>query len=444
MLDSLLIHLLKLVGVAALIAANGFFVAVEFSLVSARRTRIEQLAAQDNSMALLARSLLDNPDRFIAAAQLGITMASLALGWIGEETIAELVQPPLQQLIGPWSNAVAHTVGTVLAFGLITFLHIVLGEQVPKTAAIRYGERALLLSARPMDAFFRLFRLFIWVLDVSTMAVVRLLGLQPIAGHHTVYSVDELKLLLKESQEGGVLEADQEEMARKVFDFGGLRVNEVMIPRPEIVGVEENETVEDLLQAFSQASHACFPVYKDDLDNITGTVAIKEVLRALAANPHEALQMKVKELALPAFAVPETRAVADLFADMQAHNIQMAVVIDEYGGTAGIVTLEELVEEIVGTLSDELVAQEPRVEQLDELTIRIDAQLRVDEVNEDLGLSLPESDYYETVAGFILYKLGRVPKEGDKLRYKGWCITVSRMKGPKIEAVLISRERGKT
>jgi CBS domain containing-hemolysin-like protein len=438
------ILLLRLMGVAALIAANGFFVAVEFSLVSARRTRIEQLAAQGNSTALLARSLLDNPDRFIAAAQLGITMASLALGWIGEEAIAELIHPLLQQLIDPWSAAAAHTIGVVISFGCITFLHIVLGEQVPKTTAIRYGERALLLSARPMDIFFHIFRYFIWVLDASTAAVLRALGLQPIAGHHTVYSVDELKLLLKESQQEGELKAAQEEMARRAFDFGGLRVHEVMIPRPEIVGIEENETLKDLLRTFSQASHARFPVYKGGLDNITGVVAIKEVLMSLATDPEGASQMKVKELARPAFVAPETRAVGDLFADMRAHNVQMAVVIDEYGGTAGIVTLEELVEEIVGILSDELVRQEPRVERLDELTIRIDAQLRVDEANEDLGLSLPENDYYETVAGFILYKLGRVPREGDKLRYKGWCIEVSRMKGPKIEEVLISRERSKT
>lgn len=443
--DPLFSHLLELLATAALIGANAFFAAFEFSLVSARRTRIEQMAAQGNSTALLARTLMDEPDRFIAAAQLGVTMTSLGLGWIGEEAIAGLIRPPIQHLTGIiWGEAIAHTVATVISFGLITFLHIVLGEQVPKTAAVRYCERVLLFAARPMDAFFRLFRLFIWVLDTSTAAVLRLIGLQPIGGHHTIYSVDELKLLLKESQEGGELEAGQEEMARKVFEFGGLRVNEVMIPRTEIVGVDEETTLEEMLQTFSQASHARFPIYKGDLDNITGIVAVKDVLMHLAADPAGALHLKARELARPAFVVPETRTVGGLFADMREHKIQMAVVIDEYGGTAGIVTLEELVEEIVGTLSDELARQEPRVERLDDLTVRVDAQMRVDEANDWLRLPLPESDYYETVAGFILYRLGRIPREGDKLRYGGWCITVSQMKGPKIEKVLISRERAKT
>jgi CBS domain containing-hemolysin-like protein len=437
MTDPLIVVLTRLLAVAALIATNGFFVIVEFTLVSAQRTRIERLVAEGNMTARLARHLLNSPDRFIAASQLGITMASLALGWIGEDTIARIVEPPLYQLINAWSVPAAHALGTGISFALITYMHIVLGEQVPKTVAIRYGEPSILFVARPMDAFYRIFRPFIWFLDASTATVLRMLGLRPIAGHRTVYSVEELKQLLRESQEEGELQAEQEEMVRKVFDFGDRRVHEVMIPRTEVVGVEDNASVADLLQIFAQASHARFPVYQGDLDNITGIVAIKDVLMSLAADP-AGMNIKVKDLTRPAFFVPETRLVSDLFADMRAAHVQMAIVIDEYGGTAGTVTLEELVEEIVGTLSDELARQAPRIAWTDNHTVRLSAQMRVEEINEELHINLPERDEYKTVAGFILYQLRRIPKEGDQCRYGGLRITVTKMKGPKVEEVTIS------
>ncbi len=429
---------LRLAGALGLVALNGFFVAVEFAAVAVRRTRIEQLARQGNAAARVAHRLVNNPDRVIAASQLGITMASLALGWIGEATVAAILEPPLEALLGRWSTAVAHSLGVALAFALVTFTHIVLGEQVPKTIAIRHAERTSLVISRPMDTFIRIFRPFIALLDGATAAVLRLLRMQPIAGHGTVYTLDELKLIVRESQEGGAIEADQEEMLQKVFRFGDRQVHEVMIPRPEVVGVDVDASMGDLLELFVDESHARFPVYRGDLDNVVGIVAIKDLLRALSERPADR-GAPVRSLVRPAHFVPETVPVADLFAELRASHRQMAIVIDEYGGTAGIVTLEELVEEIVGRLSDELVAVEELVVHVSEGVVEVDAQLRVDEINDQLDLALPEGEHYETVAGFVLCHLQRVPAVGDMLRYQDLELKVTQMKGPKIEKVQIRR-----
>jgi CBS domain containing-hemolysin-like protein len=428
---------LRLLAALALIATNGFFVAVEFAVVAVRPAKIDRLVAQGRAVAKVARSMLSNPDRVIAACQLGITMASLALGWVGEATIAAIVEPPLHALIGRWSEAAAATAGTVVAFGLITFAHIVVGEQVPKAIGVRHATNTALAVARPMAAFGRIFRPFVALLDGATAAVLRLLRTEPIAGHRVVYTVDELRLLVRESQEGGALEAEQEEMLQKVLAFGDRRVEEVMIPRPEIVGVEKGQTVRDLLQLFLAASHARFPVYQGDLDNVVGIVSVKDVLHSLAQDPAH-METDVARLARPAFCVPETRRVGDLLGDMQARRDQMAVVIDEFGGTAGVVTLEELVEEIVGQVSDELAAESEPVVWLDEHTAEVDAQLRVDEINAELDLALPEGDEYETLAGLILYRLQHVPVEGETLKVRGFLLTVTRMKGPKIERAQVA------
>jgi putative hemolysin len=436
---SILLVSLKLLGVAVLILANGFFVAAEFGLVSVRRTRIDQLIAEGKEAAKVVRHAIDDPDRFIAATQLGITIASLGLGWIGEETLSSILLPLLHALPGNLIAPAAHTIASTIAFAIITFLHVVLGELAPKSIALQYPEETAFVVAKPTVLTENIFRPFIWLLNGTGNMILRLVGLDTPSGHQRVHSVEELMMLVKASHEEGVLEDEQEEMLQKVFKFARRHVNEAMIPRPEVVGIEHQATIGDLLEIFSQSSHARFPVYKDDLDYIAGIVAVKDVLMALANDPTDVCR-SIDELIRPAFFVPETRPMGDLFVEMRVKQIQMAIVIDEYGGTAGLVTLEELVEEIVGRLSDELAAKPSLVETIDERTVEIDAQLRVDEINEELGLHLPEREDYETVAGFILYLLRYIPKEGEQVRYGNLRITVTRMKGPKIERVQIRRE----
>ena len=430
----------RLAAVAALVAANAFFVCMEFAVVAARRPRLESMARSGNSVAKLVLHMMDYTDLYIAAAQLGVTMASLALGWIGDVTIAALVEPTLATLVGErFGTAAAHAVGTIISFSLITFLHLVLGEQVPKVFTIRNPEIVAIWFARPMEAFTIVFRPIIWVLDRSTVGILHLLGVKEPPGHHHAYSLEELKLLVIQSEEEGLIPEQETEILARVFEFSDRLVREAMIPRPEIVGVEEDATVEELLQVFKEHRNARFPVYHGDLDHITGIVSIKDVLALLAENP-DARHKRLKELGIikPAFAVPETRRIGDLFQEMRENHIQMAIVIDEYGGTAGLVTLEELAEEILGRVTDEWVKEEPDIRQININTYDVNAQLRVDEVNEELGISIPESDLYETVAGFILYELGHIPKEGEELLWDGLLFRVLSMRGPKIERVSIT------
>ncbi|MGQ9597821.1 MAG: hemolysin family protein [Anaerolineae bacterium] len=428
--------LLRLMIAFALVAMNGFFVVAEFALVSVRRSRIDELIAQDHPRARIVRKALSDPDRFIAATQLGITLASLGLGWVGEPTFASLLAPLLRVLPARWDEALVHSIAAGVAFALITFLHVVLGELAPKSVALQYPEQASLAVSRPILLAETLFRPAIWLLNGTGNGLLKLLGLETVKGHQQVHSVEELKILMHEAQQGGTIAAQQEEMLQKVFEFGERQVYEVMIPRPDVIGVEAKATIQDLLSLFAESSHARFPVYEENLDNIVGIVAIKDVLRALAQDPAH-IDTPVRSLVRPAHFVPETVAVSDLLADMRASHNQMAIIIDEYGGTAGIVTLEELVEEIVGRLSDELFAGEEPMVRINEHTVEIDAQLRVDEVNDQLHLSLPEGEEYETVAGLILFQLQRIPIVGDTLRLGNLELCVSQMKGPKIERIQI-------
>jgi CBS domain containing-hemolysin-like protein len=366
------------------------------------------LIAEGKKAATVVRHVIDDPDRFIAATQLGITIASLGLGWIGEETIADLLLPLLHALPSNLIAPAAHTIASTIAFAVITFLHVVLGELAPKSIALQYSEETSFIVAKPTVLTENIFRPFIWLLNGTGNLILRLVGLRAPSGHQRVHSVEELMMLVKASHKEGVLQDEQEEMLRKVFKFASRHVSEAMIPRPEIVGIERQATIGDLLEVFSQSSHARFPIYEDDLDNIAGIVAVKDVLMALASDP-TGVGRSIDELIRPAFFVPETRPMGDLFVEMRAEQLQMAIVIDEYGGTAGLVTLEEMVEEIVGRLSDELAVKPYLVETIDEQTVEIDAQLRVDEVNEELDLRLPEGEDYETVAGFILYLLRYIP-----------------------------------
>ncbi len=434
----------RLAAVAALIAINGFFVAMEFALVGARRPRLETWAKNGNVRANLVLRMIDNIDLYIAAVQLGNTLASLALGWIGDITVAAILFPLLQQALGTWLGlTVAHAIGTSLSFILITFTHIVLGEQVPKIASIRSPESTAMLLAPPMQVFTLVFRPFIWALDRSTAMVLKLVGVQEPVRHHHAYNLEELKVLVEQSMEVGLIPKQDQEILSRVLEFSERLVREAMIPRPEIVGISEDATVEEFLHLFKEHRHARFPVYRGDLDHIVGIIAIKDVLALLAEDP-DARHRRIKDLNImqPVFAVPETRRIGDLFQEMRNKHIQMAIIIDEYGGTAGLVTLEELAEEILGRVTDEWVREEPDIRPIDEHTYDINAQLRVDEINEALHLNIPENDLYETVAGFILYELGHIPEEGEVLVWNGMRFQVLKMKGPKIERVMVTVKPG--
>jgi CBS domain containing-hemolysin-like protein len=441
--------LAQLGAVLVLVALNGFFVAAEFALVGARRTQLDQRAAAGNRAAATARYMLDDLDRYIAAAQLGITLASLALGWVGEATIASLIEPPIEQgleaLLGSLSVteelalAISHTIGVAVSFFIITTLHIVLGEQAPKVMAIRTPERVALLIARPLDIFNRVFGLLIRFLDWATDIVLRLFGIEEPAGGHTkVHSAEELRMLVEESGEAGVFDADEQDMLLNVFTFANRLAYQVMLPRTEVLTIHHDATLREFIDLFASSGHTRYPVIgPGGVDDVQGVVSAKDLLLLLGAQPIDP-QRSIGELIRPAFFTPESKRVGDLMQEMRDSNNRLAVLIDEYGGMAGIVTLEDMIEEIVGELRDDYHDDERELETIDEHTSVVEGQVRIDEVNEELDLRIPTGEY-DTLAGFILERLGRLPQPGYHVQYHSTRLTVLEMQGPRIKRVQVTK-----
>jgi len=424
-----------------IVILNGFFVSMEFALVTLRRTRLEQAAARGSGTARIVLTMLEKPDRAYAAAQLGVTAASILLGIVAEEPISELLSPILVPLLGRWMTmATSAGIASVLVLLILSFFHMVIGEQAPKLVAIRYPEKMAQVLAYPMRAFAFITAPFVWIVDRSTALVLALVGIHGSSAHHgTFFSVEELKAIVQQSSQVGLIEEEAQEMLNRVFDFGDRVVREVMVPRTNIIGIERKETIQDLLQLFQHHRHSRFPVYADSLDHVIGIISIKDLLAFLANHPDSRhLQVAQLDMIQEPMMVPESRKIGDLFAEMRSTRTGLAIVIDEFGGTAGLVTIEELVEEVVGTITDEWATQ-PIIRQVEENVFEVDAQLRVDEVNDALDIALPLSDDYETIAGLILYQLRRIPIVGHECQIPGYSLTVLEMEGPKITKVRISR-----
>ena len=439
---------LRLAGVLVLVALNGFFVAAEFALVGARRTRLDQLASAGNAAAALGRRMQDDLDRYIAAAQLGITLASLALGWIGESTVAALVDPPIEALV-VWllgnlavaetlALTISHGVGIAVSFFVITALHIVLGEQAPKVFAIRAPERTTLFIVRPLAVFNAIFSLVIRFLDWATDVVLGLFGIREGGGHTKVHSADELRLLVEESAEAGVLDEEEQEMLINVFAFADRPAYQAMLPRTEVVTIDHEASIRAFLDRFAETGHTRFPVIgPGGVDDVQGIISAKDLLVALRDGAID-LEQPIAALVRPAFFTPESKRIGDLLQELRAKHIRMAILIDEYGGMAGVVTMEDLVEEIVGELDDELEHDSAELTTIDDLTSVVEGQIRVEDVNQQLDLDIPPGDY-ETLAGFVLARLGRLPANGDVLTYNGVRLTVTEMQGPRIKQIEIKR-----
>jgi CBS domain containing-hemolysin-like protein len=424
------------------VLANAFFVTVEFAVVTVRRTQLARLEEQGDASARLVLRLLRDPDWAIAASQVGVTSASILLGIVAEEPLRELLAPLLERTIAriPVLAGFSTVLGTLVVLLLLSFVHMVLGEQTPKTIALRFPVQSALIVARPMTLFARLATPLIWLVDQSTSLVLRLLGIGGQTGGHGIHTVEELKDVVRESQEGGMIPFGDEKMLFRAMEFGARFVREAMIPRTDIVAVESGATLGELLRTFKDFRHSRFPVYESDLDHICGIVTMKEVIPLLVDDP-AALDRPLGELGVirPAMGVPENQRIGELFNQMRRSRTHMAIVIDEFGGTAGMITSEELAEEVVGRLTDEWVTEQPQVSPLGGGAFEIDAQSRVDEVNDALKLDLPSSPDYETVAGFLLFLIRRIPRAGEVIPYQNLRFTILAMNGPKVERIRVER-----
>jgi CBS domain containing-hemolysin-like protein len=396
-----------LMAVVLLVAANAFFVAAEFSFVSVRKTRIEQLSDEGHTAARRVRQAFEDPTRFISSTQLGITLASLGLGWLGEPTLARFLEP----LFGFWGHSVAvHTAAIALSFILISYLLMVLGELAPKTLGLHHSERLILFAIWPIEAFYWLFRPFIWLLNGSSRVLLGVFGLKATKAVHLVHSEEELKMLVQASHEGGVLEAEERALVNRAFEFSDKTVDEVMVPRPDMVCVAADAPFSEIVHLAGRSLHTRIPVYEGNVDHIIGFVHAKDLL----ARFDQAARLTARDLARPVLAVPETRSIAEMLKDFRRQRTQMAIVIDEFGGTAGMVTSEDILEELVGEISDEFGPPGPRIEQLSDGTVSLDGRVGIDQINERFDLQLPE-DEFNTIAGLVFGAIGHTPEVGDEV-----------------------------
>jgi len=416
--------LFELIVVAVLILLNGYFVAAEYGLVTVRRTRMQELEQKGSLRAHQVLQITDSPPRFIAAMQLGVTLTSLAIGALGEHALAKAFDPVL-----------ATVLAVTLAYLILTFFHVVIGELVPKAIALGHSERTALAVAWPVRMFFIVAMPLIWLLRRSTRIVLGVFGLEEPGATGAVHSEAELRMLVNESTERGEIELGEQEMLYKVFDFADKEVSDVMVPRPEVVALSVELPPEQALQAVLDSPYTRYPVYRGSLDEIVGVLHVRDLIEAMHERGIASVQ--VEDLVRPAYMVPETKDLAALLTEFRRQNQHMAIVLDEYGNMEGIVTLEDVLEEIVGEIEDEFDLPDESVERIDERTVRIHGTFPIDDFNEQFGFELPQEDYH-TLAGFVFGLLGRAAEIGDEIEYEQLKFRVDEVEGTRIQRLTVT------
>ncbi len=410
---------LRIFVVFLLILGNAYFVVAEYALVTARRAPLQDEARHGKRGAAIALRLMEEPVRFISTVQIGITIFSILLGAIGEPLISSFLDPYLPR-----------TVSFLLSFSILTYLGLVVGELVPKAIALQHAERIAMLVARPVDVMQRIAHPIVIVLQGSAKGILRLFGMRSAPVGMVVRSEEEIRSMLAEAEETGVIEEAEEEMIYKVFDFAEKEVHDVMVPRPEVVAVSVEMAPHEMLASVIDSPYTRYPAYRESLDDIVGILHVRDLFSALYANGIE--NVRIEDILRPVVFVPETKDLGPLLTEFRREKLHMAVVVDEYGSTEGIVTLEDLLEEIVGEIEDEYDMPDDSVQQVDERTIRVDGTFPIDDFNERFEQDLPVEDYH-TLAGFVFGELGRAPETGDEVVRDGLRFRVVQTDGPRIE-----------
>ncbi|RFZ92233.1 HlyC/CorC family transporter [Mucilaginibacter conchicola] len=413
-----------------LVLLNGFFVAAEFAMVRVRGSQIEIKAKSGSGVAKIARGILHNLDGYLAATQLGITIASLALGVVGEEVVTSVVVRAFLGLgitLAPALITTAH----ILSFVVITVLHIVFGELAPKSLAIQKSVRTVLAVSWPLRFFFIVFKPFIWVLNGFANFILKAIGISNVEGSETHHSSEELQYLLEQGKETGAIDSNEHELIQNVFDFNERVVKNIMVPRTKIQGIEIDATKEELLDTLIEEGYSRMPVYDEVIDKIIGIVHAKDILPLLARGQ----EVVLKDIIRKPYFVPETKKINDLMAELQQKRIQIAIVSDEFGGTAGMVTLEDIVEELVGEIQDEYDEEKPIVEKLNDREFVVNALAPIYDVNEHLPHDLPEDGDFDTVSGWLGHIFGKIPDVGEQKESNGYNITVLKKSDQNIESV---------
>jgi putative hemolysin len=409
---------LRIVFVLGLVVGNALFVAAEYSLVTARRAGLDERAKAGSRSAGVALRLMDEPVRFISTVQVGITVFSILLGAIGEPLVSDI-----------FGDSVPRWLSFLIAFLVLTYLSVVVGELVPKAVALERAERLAVVLARPLALLGRILHPLVWVLDKSASGIARLLRVPPARAGISASTEEDIRHLIAEAGDVGAIETSEEEMVYKVFDFADKEAHEVMVPRPQVLALSVDMPTQEALATMIGSPYTRYPVYRESMDDVVGLMHVRDLFKALYDRGIE--NVVLEELVRPAYVVPETKDLAALLAEFRKTNQHMAIVVDEYGGVAGIVTLEDLLEEIVGEIEDEYDLPDESVERLDDDRIRIDGTFPIDDFNEQFAQRLPQEDFH-TVAGFVFGQLGRAAAEGDELVWNGLRFSVVDVEGQRI------------
>lgn len=416
-----------------LVFLNGFFVAAEFAIVKIRATQLEQKAQDGNAMAILSKKIVANLDGYLAATQFGITLASLGLGWIGEPVVSKILISGMELVGISLDPELAHQIALPAAFAIITVLHIVFGELAPKSIAIQRPEATTLFLSYPLHAFYLVFRPVVWVLNGIANFILKGIGITPTHGSE-VHSSDELRYLVQQQKDSGMIEAADYDLIKNAFNFSERIAKQVMIPRPQIVGIDINDFNEAKLEKIIEEGYSRMPVYEDTLDQIVGVLHLKDLLLKMRKGE----EIVISTLVRPVATVHESKPIGALLRDFQVNHQQMAVIIDEYGGVDGIVTMEDILEELVGEIQDEYDNEVPIVKNESDNTYTVLGSASISDINDKLPHDIFKEGEYETLAGFLIWKFGRIPAVGEKLKTKHYEYTVLKKHRSTISQVKIT------
>lgn len=437
--------LLRLIGIVLLVVLNGFFAAAEFSLVAVRMSRVRQLVSKGNPQASIVESLLSDLHRVVSGVQLGITLASLALGALGEATLAKLVQDLLPAETSAHSSFLIHAIALALAFMLLSAIHVIFGELVPKTISLSRAERVALMIARPFQWFLSTFRWAIDLMDGISGAIVKSLGVVAPTGHGVAHSTEELQIQIQQARERGLLAVGEEKFILSAIELGQLQVREIMVSRPDMHILPVEASLDDVMKAFATTQRSRLPVFRANEDHILGFVHIKDMMwvlldreRRLEENLPAPPPFDLRRVLREVLIVPETKPASELLLELRSRHVGMAMVVDEFGSILGLVTMEDLIEQLVGEIHDEFdVVEKPLT--LSDGAIIFDAALNVRDIDSQYNITLPEDPVYATVGGFVLDQLGFIPKGGESFEFGDYRFTVVEMDGRRVARVKIQK-----
>lgn len=402
-----------------LVLLNGFFVAAEFAIVKVRTSQIDIKAKEGHRMASLSRHIIANLDAYLSATQLGITIASLGLGWIGEGVVSELIMELFSALGLDMTPEMSHRVALPVAFSVITILHIVFGELAPKSYAIQRPESTTLWLAAPLNVFFWIFKPFIWVLNGFSNWILRLIGITPLK-EAEVHSPEELRLMVEQGKKSGVIEARKYEIIRNAFDFAERSARQAMVPRTTVFAVDKKESVDKIIEKVLENGYSRVPVFYGTIDHIAGIVFTKDLLLKMRSGK----PFTIEEIIRPAHYIASNKKLIDIMRDFQKQHVQFAVVVDEFGGTEGVITMEDILEELVGEIQDEYDTETPLIERVDDRKYRVQGSATLVSLNEKLPRKLPENETYVTLAGMLIDIVGRIPNVGESIEHDSYVFTV--------------------